>query len=159
MAIDMTVAEFVSISILVVGLIGLLNKSKLFAIFPFMGAIMGFIIYNYLAADGSLSVNGGTPFSDYPFILVPLFFAFGDIMLCAYKAAPASKVLETLFLGLGLMGIDGYFVPTELSGLATTNDVNLPPAMLGFVQNYGEVLSIGISIILMVYVIYSFWFK
>ena len=158
MAIDINIAIFVSISPLILGLVGLLKPNKVFAIFPFMGAILAYISYSYLAADGQIAVSG-TNYSDYPFILVPLFMGFGCLAFCIYKASPSGRITETLFLAVGLGGIDAYFVPTTISGLATANNVNLPSAMLGFVQQYGEVSVVGVSAILMVYALWSIWFK
>ena len=158
MAIDINIFLIASVCPLIIGLIGLIDKSKLFAIFPFMGAILGYIVFNYVSADGQIAV-GSTNYNDYPLILIPLFFAFGCLCLCAFKAAPSSKILETLFLGVGLAGIDAYFVPNVISGLATSNPVNLPPAMLGFVQSYGEVSVVAISVILMVYTLWSLFLK
>jgi len=158
LAIDINIAIFVSISIPVLGIMGLLNQSKIFALFPFMGAVMGGIIYEYLATDGQIAV-AGTNYSDYPFILVPLFLTFGDLAFTMYKAAPSSKILETLTLIIIAAGIDGYFVPTLLSNYATDANPNLPAAMLPFVQQYGEIFTVGVSAVLVIYALYSIWFK
>lgn len=123
-----------------------------------MGAIMGGIIYEYLALDGNIAVSG-TNYSDYPFILVPLFLTFLDLVICAHKAFPNSKVLQSGVLGFMLAGIDAYFVPNLLVSFATNANPNLPAALLPFVQNYGEVFTLGISAVVAVYALWSIWFK
>jgi hypothetical protein len=139
-----------------IALIGFADDNKVLAIFPFMGAVMGGIIYEYLATDGQVIV-GGVNYTDYPLILVPLFLTFGDFALCAYKASPTSRVLESSVLVLILAGIDAYFVPALISSYATASNPNLPAAMLPFVQNYGEVFTIGVSVIMLIYGMYSIW--
>ena len=158
MAIDINIAVFLSISIIVMGLLGLLRPNKVFALFPFTGAVMGGIIYEYLAADGQI-VSNSVNYSDYPFILVPLFLTFGNLILTMYKASPSSKILETVTLFLIAGGIDGYFVPTLIGSYATNANPNLPAAMLPFVQQYGEVFTVGVSIIILIYALYSIWIK
>jgi hypothetical protein len=157
-AIDINIAIFLSISILVIGLLGLLKPAKTFAMFPFIGAVLGGFAYEYLAADGQIAVSG-TNYNDYPFILVPLFLTVVDLSLCFYKIAPSSKILESSTMAMILGGVDAYFVPTLISSYATSANPNLPAALLPFVQNYGEILTVVASVALFVYLMYDIWFK